>query len=227
MSSDFDGVRICNVPDHLGDVSVKWPDQLKQSLSVFASGTINGVSLADAIELAVKAWNDVCGVLISMSTNPKTANLIVGVGQIDGPGNVLAQNELPVGFFGPQNVRQLQGLYDASERVVLADNPPTNRLDLGRICRHELGHFLGIGHITDGNLMAPVYSSQIRLPQNGDIVEARARYGSPIVATPTTPATPATPGSPLIPTGFRLTALEAADALGNKFRTELDWKKLS
>lgn len=228
MSSDFDGCRICNVPDHLGDVSVRWPEQLKRSLTVFATGNVGQVPLADAIELAVRAWNDVCGVLIGMSTNPKTANLVVGVGPIDGPGNVLAQNELPVGFFGGQAVRQLQGLYDASERVVLADNPPRDKLDLGRICRHELGHFLGIGHITDGNLMAPIYSSTIRLPQNGDIVEARARYGDPVVTPPvgTTPDAPRR-GSPVLPTGFRITAIEAADPLGNKFRSELNWKAIT
>jgi hypothetical protein len=76
---------------------------------------------------------------------------------------------------------------------VLADNPPSNRLDLGRVCRHELGHFLGIGHISDGNLMAPVYSSTIALPRNGDVTEARARYGAPApVAPPSVP--PVAPG---------------------------------
>lgn len=233
MSSDFDGCRICNVPDHLGDVSVRWPAEYKRNLMIFAAGNVGQVPLDLAIELALKAWNDVCGVRMSMSTNPKTAHLVLEVGPIDGPGKVLAQNELPVGFFGPANVRQLRGLYDSSERVVLADNPPSDKLDLGRIARHELGHFLGISHITDGNLMAPTYSSRIRLPQNGDILEARARYGDPVVmppngSTPDVPApnSPAQPGSPILPTGFRLTALEAMDPLGNKFRTELDWKKI-
>lgn len=187
---DYNGVRICGNADHLGDVSVKWPFA---DLLLFASGTINGVSLADAIDVARRAWNDVCGIRLAMTTNPRTAHLVVSVGRIDGPGKVLAENELPVGFSGPSNWRTLNGLYDSSEAVVLADNPPSNRLDLGRICRHELGHFLGISHISDGNLMAPVYSTTIRLPQNGDILEARARYGGPMAPVP--PTTPTEPGT--------------------------------
>lgn len=219
MSIDFDGVRICGVADHLGDVSVKWP---MLDLTVFASGMVNGVSLADAMEVAINAWNDVCGVRIRMSTNRNTANLVVGVGRMDGPGNVLAQNELPVGFFGPQNVRQLQGLYDESENVVLAENPPQGKLDLGRIGTHELGHFLGIGHITEGNLMAAMYSSRIRLPQNGDILEARARYGSPGPIAP-----PPTPTVPVASNGFTLSAMEAVDAAGKRYRTELNWRPVA
>jgi len=226
MSSDYDGFRFCNVADHLGDVSVRWPEQLKRSLMIFASGNVGQVPLADAIELALQAWNDVCGVRLAMSTNPKTAHLVLEVGPIDGPGNVLAQNELPVGFFGPQNVRQLRGLYDSSERVVLADNPPRDKLDLGRIGRHELGHFLGIGHITEGNLMAAMYSSQIRLPQNGDILEARARYGDPVVTPPvgSTPDASPSPFNPSLP--YFLTSVETIDINGSKWRGELNWKRI-
>lgn len=191
--TDFNGVRICGVADHLGDVSAKWPFV---DLALFASGTINGVELADAIDLARKAWNEVCGIRMVMGTNPRTAHLVVGVERMDGPGNVLAENELPIGFSGPSNWRTLRGRYDSSERVVLADNPPAGKLDLGRICRHELGHFLGIGHISDGNLMAPVYSTTIALPQNGDVTEARARYGAPQPAAPSpAPVPPETPGA--------------------------------
>lgn len=191
--SDFDGQRICGVSDHLGDVGVKWP---MLDLQLFASGSINGVSLADAMEVAHKAWNDVCGVRMSMGTNPRTAHLVVGVERMDGPGNVLAENELPVGFTGPNNWRTLRGRYDSSEAFVLADNPPSNRMDLGRVCRHELGHFLGVGHITAGNLMAPTYSSTIRLPMNGDVLEVRARYGAPVATVP--PTTPTAPGTEML-----------------------------
>lgn len=209
---DVDGMRFCNVPDHLGDLTVKWPIS---DLAIFASGKVGQVNLADAVEAALPGWNNVCGVRLRMSTNPNTANLVLTVGPIDGPGNVLAQNELPVGIVGSGPYRQLTGLYDASERVVLADNPPAGMLDLARICRHELGHFLGIGHISDGNLMAPVYSSKIAMPQRGDILEATFRYGP---AAPVAPVQPTPPTSPTIPVpGKPDERLTIVDADGHKW----------
>jgi hypothetical protein len=116
------------------------------------------------------------------------------MGRIDGRNGILAQSELPIGFT-PQFTRQISQLYDTGENWTLSGNPPANRIDLGRVMCHELGHAIGIGHITDGNLMAPMYSTQIALPRNGDVTEARARYGSP---APVSPPPPPPPGGSLI-----------------------------
>jgi hypothetical protein len=197
---DYDGQRICGVADHIGNVTCQWP---MRDVTVFAAGQAGQVSLADAMELALPLWNRVCGVNLQMSTNARTANIVVQVGRIDGPGNVLAQNELPCGFTA-HRMRQLQGLYDGSEAFVIADNPPAGKIDLVRVCCHEIGHGIGIGHINDGNLMAPTYSSRVAGPQNGDIVEARARYGQPSPITPIplpNPVNPA-PALPGLPPGL-------------------------
>lgn len=224
MLTDYDGQRICGVPDHLGTADCRWP---MVDVTVFAAGAINGVNLAEAAELAIKGWNDVCGLRLTMSVNPKTANIVTGPRSLDGQGNVLAQCQLPCGFVSPS--AQMGCDVDLSEAFVIGTNPPAGKIDLVRVLMHEYGHGIGIPHIASGNLMAPVYSASIRLPQDGDIVQARSRYGMPAPVAPVPPTVPApsVPGSPQLPTGFRLTALEATDALGNKFRTELDWKKLS
>lgn len=189
MLESFDGARICGVPDHLGDVSAKWP---MLDVSIFAAGSIGGVLFADAVAYAAKAWNEVCGLRLVHSTNQKTANIALGQGPIDGRNGVLAQSELPVGF-SPSFMRQLQQQYDTGEVWTLSANPPSGRIDLGRVMAHEIGHAIGIGHISDGNLMAPTYSTSIALPRNGDVTEARARYGSPAAVPP--PVNPPPAGS--------------------------------
>jgi len=180
MADTFDGVKICGVPDHLGDVTAKWP---MLDVSIFAEGSIGGVPFADALAYAVKAWNDVCGLRLTHTTNSRTANIAVSQGLIDGRNGILAQSELPIGF-SPGFIRRLGQQYDTGEAWTLSANPPANRIDLGRVMAHEIGHAIGIGHISDGNLMAPTYSTSIALPRNGDVTEARARYGAPAPTTP-------------------------------------------
>jgi predicted Zn-dependent protease len=180
VDTDFNGVKICGVPDHLGDLTAKWP---MLDVSIYADGSIGGVPFADAVAYAIKAWNDVCGLRLSHSTNQRTANIVVAQGLIDGRNGVLAQSELPVGF-SPSFMRQLAQKYDTGEAWTLSANPPAGRIDLGRVMAHEIGHAIGIGHISDGNLMAPVYSTSIALPRNGDVTEARARYGAPAPSVP-------------------------------------------
>lgn len=195
-----DNMRVCGVPDHLGDVSCKWP---MLDVSVFAAGTLGGVNLADAASIAINRWNDVCGLRLRLATNSKTAHILVSQGPIDGRNGVLAQSELPCGFTATA-MRQLQQTYDSNEIWVIGDNPPVGKIDLARVMCHELGHAIGIGHITDGNLMSPVYSTSIAVPRNADITEARARYGSPApVAPPSTPAPVPATGKPqlILPSG--------------------------
>lgn len=199
---NYDGVRLCGVADHLGDVSSRWPIK---DVTVYAGGKIGEVNMADAIEWAIKQWNAVCGIRLTMSTNPNTANILVRTAQIDGRGKILAQSGLPVGYT-PNFMPQIPQEYDPAEDFVLSLNPPVNKIDLGRTSCHELGHALGCGHISMGNLMAPIYSTTIYTPQNGDIMEMRARYGDPIPVSPpsaqppipTVPALPGVPGGELI-----------------------------
>jgi len=187
---NYDGQQLCAVPDSLGSMACLWPFL---DVNVFAEGMAGPADLAEAAAQAIKAWNDVCGIRLRLVSNRSQAHIVVTTAVLDGAGRVLADSELPCGFT-PNQWRPLKQRYDTGEAWVISVNPPSNRIDLARVMTHELGHAIGVGHINDGNLMAPTYSSQIRLPQRGDIAEVRGRYGLP---TPTVPTLP--PVNPPVP----------------------------
>jgi hypothetical protein len=190
---NFDGQKICGVPDHLGGGDCAWPFP---KVSIYATGLLGQVNLGDAAEQAIAGWNAVCGVELFLAANPKSAHIAITSGHIDGPSGTLGWSELPCGFTAAR-WRQLQQKYDAGEVWVVSDNPPANKIDAVRVICHEVGHAIGISHINDSNLMAPVYSARIRWPQRGDIAEAVMRYGKKIVPSPTTPTpAPANPSDP-------------------------------
>ena len=182
---DYDGVQLCAVADNLGNMSCQWPFL---DVNIFAEGQLGQIDLVKAVELAVKGWNDICGLRLKHTTDKTKAHIVITRASLDGSGSVLADSQLPCGFTASQ-WNQLRQRYDTGEAWVISDNPPGNKIDAVRVIMHELGHAIGIGHINSGNLMAPTYSTQIRLPQNGDIMEARARYGKP-VPVPTPPGVP-------------------------------------
>ena len=138
--TDFEGKIICGVPDNVGSVDCLWPFR---DVDVYAEGAIGPLFLADAVEWAIAQWNAVCGIRLKMSANRKTAHILCKPGHLDGPSNVLAQCELPCGF-SSHSWRQINMTCDLSEALVLADNPPPNKIDAGRMVCYELGHGLGV-----------------------------------------------------------------------------------
>lgn len=191
MQSTYQGqARVCGVPDHLGGMDCLWPFK---DVNVYAGGKWGQIDLREIGEFACMSWNQVCGINMQMTTNARTAHITMDTKAIDGPFGTLAYSELPCGF-SPQQWRTLQQMYDIGELVVFAENPPSNKVDGGRIGTHEIGHAIGISHINAGNLMAPSYAPDIRFPQRGDIAEGRARYGLPSGTSPP-PVTP----PPVIP----------------------------
>lgn len=171
---NYDGTKVCAVADHIGGGDCKWPTR---DVKVFAKGSLGGVDLENATEQALEGWNKVCGINLSLTANQRASNINVTQGGIDGPQGTLAWSELPC--FGGGAVRQLQQKYDTGEMWTVSENPPSNKIDAVRVICHEVGHAIGLSHISDGNLLAPTYNAQIRWPQRGDIAEARSRYGLP------------------------------------------------
>lgn len=178
-----DGTRYCGVDDLAGAVEAgasvcRWG---KKDITWTIVGQIPGFTFEQFKTACTEAWaywSAVCDIRPKYVEEPVDANVLMGTGKIDGSSGTLAWSEMPCG-----NVRQLTQKYDKDERWVISANP-TNGTDIVRVAAHEIGHVIGIPHISDGNLLAPYYSSKVRKPQAGDIREAVARYGQPAAPTP-------------------------------------------
>ncbi len=175
-------IRMCGLPDALVlGLEVRRNAQARW----FLAGDLAGIGrdkLRAAIAEAFRRWSAVSGCTGTETTNPAEADLVIQTVPLDGPSSVLADCELP----GPR-VQRMR--VDTTERWTLVDGPgvPSNQIDLTRVLTHELGHFWGVGHISAGNLMAPTYSTRIDRPVRGDTAEMVARYGPPVVVSPTQP----------------------------------------
>lgn len=222
---DFDGVRLCGVPDQLGATGIcKWP---QKRVLWCVTGRLPGLSdeeLVAAYREAWSYWAAVCGIEPVYTEQASQANVLMGSGLIDGGNGTLAWSELPCSA----NPRRLEQKYDTGERWVISDTPPAGKIDLVRVAAHEIGHVIGLPHFAGGtgNLLDPTYSTRIRKPQAGDTAEARRRYGAPAGApapVPTPTPTPAPAPAPT-PGGFvnellEKLLLEAVAALVARFKS--------
>lgn len=167
----------------VGETIVKWPiNKITWSLISYLP-SLPQADQKDAAEMAWRAWANVCNITPVYSPNDRTAMVPMNVGAIDGPAGTLAWSELPY-----TGVRQTRQMYDTAERWVIKDAPATNEIDLLRVMIHELGHALGIPHISGKNIMAPIYDTSLRSLQSGDVLETVARYG--VKADPSPPPSP-------------------------------------
>ena len=184
----------CGLPENItvGGVS-KWPDGT--ALTWALDGTIPGFSdLSDYCKLGLEGWEPHARIKFTYSANPRTSTLLIITADLGGPGNVLADCQVPIG-----NAPQLVMRLDKTERW-------KRDIDPGRVIEHEAGHFLGILHLPGSNiaLMNSMYSRTIDKPQPLDIAEADKRYpGGPVVVPAPTPTpTPQPSGSNKLKPGY-------------------------
>lgn len=192
----FAAWRFCNHPDFMSQTMelAKWPQQPGQTVDLPWTLTNVWQNLpADfaraAVEWAFQRWADVSNLVPRFVAGTSEAVIVIEAAPIDQPGGVLAWSELPDGF----TRRTLRQRYDTNERWIFDENPGGMNIDLGRVACHEIGHALGIPHIQSGNLMAPIYSTTIRVPQAGDVKEIQSRYGKKLVPIPPPTTPPTTP----------------------------------
>ena len=125
----------------------------------------------EAYDTAFAQWASVCNIDPVRVTDPNMANIFAksGAGKksgLDDRGGTLAWSELPCNVSANM---QLDQMFDEAEDWSF-------NMAVAVIC-HELGHALGLAHLSRGNLMAPYYDPNVRTPQKGDISEMVALYG--------------------------------------------------
>lgn len=136
----------------------------------------------DAVEESWAPWLAESGLRIryvdGSSRNPEDyPNVIFTIRPIDGQFGILAEAELPCGNVNSRSQRRIW--FDTNDRWANATNPPARFLDLIEVARHEIGHVIGIPHITSTNaLMNPTVQGNRNL-RPADIAEAVRRYGDP------------------------------------------------
>jgi hypothetical protein len=145
-------------------------------------------AVINAFAMAWQWWADVCDIHPRMVQTERDALVRIECAPIDGPMKTLAWSELANQSLTPKRQR-----YDSGEAWVVSETPTNRQIDLARVACHEIGHVLGIPHISAGNLLAPTYSSRVRVPQAGDIAEAVRRYGPPQQRPTPQPPTPVPP----------------------------------
>lgn len=167
--------RRCGLPDfNLTDPSsvCKWPMKKITYHHDIALPGLSDEQIAQAYDIAFSQWAAVCDLEPTRVDAPNKANIYARSGsgkkhQLDGSGGTLAWSELPCGV---HETIQLDQMFDEAEDWSF-------NMAIAVIC-HELGHALGLPHLSWGNLMAPYYDPNVTAPQAGDVEEIVKLYGS-------------------------------------------------
>ncbi len=137
----------------------------------------------EQIQLAFAAWSKVAGLTFKQvaddgaAFNAPTASgdIRIGAHTVDG-----ALGTLAFTYFPPINGYSAAGdlFLDTAENWAIGFEGPGH--DVFQVVTHEIGHAIGLGHVTGVQaLMNPVYSEAFRGPQADDIAGARFLYGPP------------------------------------------------
>jgi hypothetical protein len=172
----------CGLPDQMADTLAMWPMKRVSFMSRLRLGLSNAGAI---FAQAAQQWNDCSGIELFAASSANQANIVAddhsnprdGFGQ---RGGVLADSGVP---FNARQDTQIPQRYDIAEAW--------DDLMLLAVACHELGHAIGIVHLSAGNLMQPIFDRRITKPQAGDIAEVVRRYGPP------KPKVPPTGGDPL------------------------------
>ncbi len=183
----------------------------------FVSGLSQEVQIA-LLTQAFGSWAKVCGLTFRRVTDLSQANIVIGTGRgsrsnFDGPNGTLAWAYLPrgKGFRGQVEMR-----FDLDETWI--DNPRLRGIYFLAVAAHEIGHTLGLSHISiAAQLMNAFYAADIWAPQSEDIRQIVSLYG-PSVAQPTTPTNPTNPAPSGAPQAVRILGADGKVYYADNFR---------
>jgi len=179
--------RICGTPDAIGDRLCLWP---MPGVTWRIDGRLPGVSdpaFRRAAYWASEQWNAACGISLTY-TSERAANITMRVVNLGGPGGTLADSQLPC---GARTTTKLIQRYDSTEPWHVGEVPPVNfRIWLRIVILHELGHAIGISHLSPNGptaVMQPIYDPTnvgLLVP---DVEQAVRRYGEGVIPPPPPP----------------------------------------
>lgn len=171
IARSLQAIRFCGRQDCITEDLMRLPNGRDIRWAVGPGWKIPKMYVVDTFAWAWFHWSEVCGISPRMVDRVEDANVVFEGREIDGAGKTLAISDWPDGN------RQVWGRFDSTESWVFMNEPPKFKLDLGRVAMHEIGHLLGIPHLSAGALMQPMYDLKLRGLQPADIAEAVRRYG--------------------------------------------------
>lgn len=197
METFYDGKRFCKHTETeqligSGETPPSWPMDVRDKDGIYivrykiqsVLPRFDSDAYRAIIAEGLGMWSHVCGIEFIEDDAIGWGGIEFGLYPQPQPGGVLADCMLPWDK-GPNSRSKMTGRewlplrMDPAERWSNSHNPRADYVDPVRVIGHEGGHGIGISHIDEGNLMAPMYSVKIKGPQIGDIRQAVARYGEP------------------------------------------------
>lgn len=207
-----EGRYICGQTSTVFDIGFTprpWPQRdIKYRINVSGFNKLTEQAIYEAARIFwdfLKSKIDINPILV---TEDDEAHIRSVFSIIDGPSNVLAQSEVSDGSQSQKNQ-----WYDKQESWVIAEQ--TNQIDWLRVYAHEILHAMGLLHDSPGApaLMAPTYSTKIRLPTERDISRLLALGYKPAKIVIPQPPTDPVPGDTLpiqVPVDTMIKTLKAA-----------------
>lgn len=185
-----EAMRYCNVPDHVAHAKAGWSVRpIKWAIIDRIPGVPDDVVYTVTAEELAK-WSAVADLDFEYTEVASQAQILITFRDIDGPFGVLAEAELPYGQ------RQCRLWFDR-EAWTTAARAGQGQVPFRLVDSHELGHTLGLGHITGRRArMNPVLDVTILELQTADIEAIQALYGKRRLSDPTTPTKPTSPVPP-------------------------------
>ena len=182
--------RFCSVPDvryHPSEQRAaagrpRWPmDRVTFTIVNDSGVTVDFKIFESAMAHTIKAWNSVCGIQLETWEKGEPGPNIYGYSRrIDGGSGTLAWSMLA--YAGMPATSQLEQRYDQERWYFNDSGQNESGINLGAVMAHEVGHALGLNHISANfakALLNPFYDPAIVKPQKADISVMVGYYGDP------------------------------------------------